>query len=66
MNRFRPMLTTMRPDRKLSQGYSCSGRMYWEAKRVTNPRANTPVVWVIVVVSPKNTACWAVARDPAR
>lgn len=56
----------MRPDRKLSQGYKCFGRMKLEINRVPSPRANTPAVWVIVVVSPKNKACLGVAWAPTR
>jgi hypothetical protein len=61
-----PMATTNRPESRLSQGKSVSGAMNCAANSVISPSANTPAVWVMVVESPRKSACQAVPRAPTR
>lgn len=48
-----PKPTTINPEINPSQGYSWSGKMKRDANRVTNPRAKTSSVWVVVTVNPR-------------
>ena len=66
LNKFNPIPTTKNPESSVIQGNSFSGTIYWAAKSVISPNANTPSVCVIVVVSPRYRACLTVPRDPTR
>src|SRR4030095_2168890 len=64
--RLIPIPMTNNPESRLIHGNNFSGTMNWAAKSVINPNANTPRVWVMVVVRPRYIACFMVPREPTR
>ena len=69
-NNTMPIMAIKEPEIKPSQGKRVSGWMkllaYCRASMMSSPSRKTPIVWVMVTVRPRKTACLGVPFVPTR